>query len=193
MICNSRNFILKTMKEFSFLLSRGFRLWGFIFTFLGTILGIMRFYFGVKPGILDQKVYAIYSVFLETKTMRTIKNQMIEEIVGILLIIGLFLIAFTREKIENQQVNSIRLKAFFISIYINTAFLIASLIFTFGFAFVYMMILDLILPLSIYIISFQIMLAIERNKKIKKRYPKINISCSVASNITKITLKPTES
>ena len=154
------------MKEFSFLLPRGFRLWGFILTFLGTILGIIRFYFGVKPGILDQKVYAIYSVFLETKTMRVIKNQMIEEIVGILLIIGLFLIAFTREKMENQQVNSFRLKAFFISIYINTAFLIASLIFTFGFAFVYMMILDLILPLSIYIISFQIMLAIERNKKI---------------------------
>ena len=158
--------ILKPMREPSFLLPRSFRLWGLILTFSGTILGVMRFYFGVKPGIFDQKVFAVYSVFLETKTMRIIKNQMIEEIVGILLIIGLFLIAFTREKIENQQVNSFRLKAFFISIYINTAFLIASLLFTFGFAFVYMMILDLVLPLSIYIIFFQTMLAIELNKKI---------------------------
>ena len=137
---------------------------GEIFTGVGTLLGILRFYFDFKPGMLDQKVYAVYSVYLKTRTMKVESNQLIEEIVGLLVILGLFMIAFAREKNESPQISSIRLKAFFISFYINTAFLIFSILFTFGLAFIYMTILNLVLPLSIYIIVFQIMAGIERKK-----------------------------
>ncbi len=154
------------MREFSYLLPKGFRFLGFIFTFAGTILGIMRFYFGIKPDLFEQKVFAVYSVYLKTKTLKIESNQLIEEIAGLLLILGLFMIAFAREKNENQQVNSIRLKAFFISFYINTVFLIASILFTFGLAFIYMTVLNVVLPLSMYIIVFQILAGIERKKVI---------------------------
>jgi len=96
--------------------------------------------------------------------MKIESNQLIEEIVGLLVILGLFMIAFAREKNETPQISSIRLKAFFISFYINAIFLIASILFTFGLAFIYMTILNLVLPLSIYIIAFQIMVGIERKK-----------------------------
>jgi len=152
------------MKELSYLLPKGFRFVGVIFTSVGTILGIMRFYFGVKPDLLDQKVFAVYSVYLKTRTMKIESNQLIEEIVGLLVILGLFMIAFAREKNESPQISSIRLKAFFISFYINVVFLITSIIFTFGLAFIYMTILNLVLPLSIYIIAFQILAGIERKK-----------------------------
>jgi len=152
------------MKKLSYLLPRSFRFVGFIFTIAGTILGIMRFYFGFKPDMLDQKVFALYSVYLKTRTMKVESNQLIEEIVGVLLILGLFMIAFAREKNETPQVNAIRLKAFFISFYINTAFLIASISFTFGLSFIYMSILNLVLPLSLYVIVFQILVSIERKK-----------------------------
>lgn len=154
------------MRELSYLLPRSFRFLGYIFTVAGTILGIMRFYFGLKPDMLDQKVFAVYSVYLKTKTLKIETNQLIEEIVGLLLILGLFMIAFAREKNENPHVNSIRLKAFFISFYVNTIFLIAFIIFTFGLAFIYMTILNLILPLSIYIITFRILVGIEINKNL---------------------------
>ncbi len=152
------------MKEPSYLLPKGFRSAGVIFTSVGTILGIMRFYFGVKPDLLDQKVFAVYSVYLKTRTMKVESNQLIEEIVGLLVILGLFMIAFAREKNESPQISSIRLKAFFISFYINMAFQIFSILFTFGLAFIYMTVLNLVLPLSIYIIAFQIMVGIERKK-----------------------------
>lgn len=152
------------MMNLSYLLPGSFRFAGFIFTCAGTILGIMRFYFGFKPDMLDQKVFALYSVYLKTKTLKIESNQLIEEIVGLLVILGLFMIAFAREKNENPQVNSLRLKAFLISFYINTSFLIASILFTFGLAFIYMTILYLILPLSIYVISFRILVIIERKK-----------------------------
>ena len=153
---------MKPMKKLTFLLPGSFRFVGLIFTGLGTILGIMRFYFDFKPDMLDQKVYAVYSVYLKTRTMKIESNQLIEEIVGLLLILGLFMIAFAREKDETPQISSIRLKAFFISFYINTAFLIFSILFTYGLAFIYMTVLYLVLPLSIYIIAFQIMAGIER-------------------------------
>jgi len=152
------------MKELSYLLPRGFRFVGVIFTGLGTILGIMRFYFDFKPDMFDQKVFAVYSVYLKTRTMKVESNQLIEEIVGLLVILGLLMIAFSREKDENPQISSIRLKAFFISFYINTAFLIFSILFTYGLAFIYMTVLYLVLPLSVYIIAFQILVGIERKK-----------------------------
>lgn len=152
------------MKELSYLLPGKFRFMGVIFTSLGTILGIMRFYFDFKPDMFDQKVFAVYSVYLKTRTMKVESNQLIEEIVGLLVILGLFMIAFAREKNESPQISSIRLKAFFISFYINIAFLIFSILFTFGLAFIYMTILNLVLPLSIYIIVFQILAGIERKK-----------------------------
>ena len=152
------------MKELSYLLPRGFRFVGLIFTGLGTILGIMRFYFDFKPDMFDQKVFAVYSVYLKTRTMKVESNQLIEEIVGLLVILGLLMIAFSREKDENPQISSTRLKAFFISFYINTAFLIFSILFTFGLAFIYMTVLYLVLPLSIYVIVFQILVGIKRKK-----------------------------
>ena len=152
------------MKGFSYLLPKGFRFVGVVFTTVGTIVGIMRFYFGVKPDLLDQKVFAVYSVYLKTRTMKIESNQLIEEIVGLLLILGLLMIAFAREKDESSQISSIRLKSFFISFYINTAFLIFSILFTFGLAFIYMAILNLVVPLLIYIIVFQILMGIENRK-----------------------------
>ena len=152
------------MKKLTYLLPRGFRFAGFVFTFAGAILGIMRFYFDFKPDVLDQKVYAVYSVYLKTRTMKIESNQLIEEIVGLLLIFGLFMIAFAREKDETPQVSAVRLKAFFISFYINTAFLIFSILFTYGLAFIYMTVLYFVLPLSVYIFAFQILAGIERKK-----------------------------
>ena len=152
------------MNELSFLLPKGFRFVGVIFTGVGTILGIMRFYYDFKPEMFDQKVYAVYSVYLKTRTMKIESNQLIEEIVGLLLILGLLMIAFAREKDESSQISSVRLKSFFISFYINTAFLLFSILFTFGLAFIYMTVLNLVLPLSIYIIVFQILTGIARKK-----------------------------
>ena len=152
------------MKELSYLLPRGFRFVGVIFTGVGTILGIMRFYFDFKPDMLDQKVYAVYSVYLKTRTLKVESNQLIEEIVGLLLIFGLFMIAFAREKDETPLISAVRLKAFFISFYINAAFLIFSILFTYGLAFIYMTVLYLVLPLLVYVIAFQILAGIERKK-----------------------------
>jgi hypothetical protein len=145
------------MKQFKFLLPGRLRLPGMIFIVLGFCLGIVRFWYGIKPDFLNFKVFAIYSSYLQSKFLEVVKNQMSEEITGILVITGLFLVAFAKEKEENERLDALRLNSFFISFYLNTIFLLAALIFTFGIGFIYMMMISLVSWLSIYIISFRIL------------------------------------
>jgi hypothetical protein len=131
---------------------------GIILTGAGIIFLIIRFYYGIKPEIFNLKAFAVLSSYLESRYFEVIKNQMIEEIGGVLLLTGLFMIIFSREKNENHDVGMIRLQAFLITAYINTFFLIISILFTFGFGFVYMLILNFVLGFIIYLISFRIMI-----------------------------------
>jgi len=147
------------MKRFSFLLPKGLKPLGFILTGIGIILAIIRYFFGVKPEFLKRNVFAVYSQYLGSKFMQVIKNQLLEEMAGVLLIIGLFLIAFTREKDEDEKTNEFRLRAFFIAAYATVIFVLISLLFTYGMAFMYMILANMALWLIVYIISFRLMLA----------------------------------
>jgi vacuolar-type H+-ATPase subunit I/STV1 len=110
---------------------------------------------------LNLKVFALYSSFLRTRSMVVIRNQMVEEIAGLLILTGLFMIALSREPNESDRVNASRLKAFFISIYLNALFLITGILFTFGVAFIKMMTLYLFSWLVFYIIPFRILMYLD--------------------------------
>jgi len=125
---------------------------------------MIRFYFGIKPEVLEIEVFAFCSSYLQRMFMQFISNNMIEELTGVFLISGLFMIAFSRERKEGAKMNAIRLKSFFISAYLNFLFLIISLFVTYGLAFVYMLMLNMGVSLLIYIIAFRILLFRSRSK-----------------------------
>jgi len=147
----------------TFILPRSFRFVGILFFILGLILGVARFNYGFKPDLLDMKIFAFYSSYIETKYMEIIRNNMCEEFTGFFLIAGLFLIAFSREKDENEQKNKLRLKAFYIAAYVNFLFLLVSLFFTYGFAFVYMLMANMGISLFAYILAFRTLLWLNRS------------------------------
>ena len=137
---------------------RNLRFVGILFIILGLILGISRFYFGNKPDMLDMEMFAFSSSYLDTKYMEIVRNNLSEEFTGFFLVTGLFLIAFSREEEENEQMNMLRLRSFFITAYLNFIFLLLSLFFTFGFAFIYMLIANMGISLVIYIVVFRTLL-----------------------------------
>jgi hypothetical protein len=159
------NLCIQKMKTRNFLLPGSFRFAGFLFLIAGTILGIARFYFGVKPDVLTFKIFAFYSSYIESKYLQFIRNNMSEEIVGVLLLMGLFFIAFARDKVENELKDSLRNKAFYITAYLQLIFLVLSLLFTYGFAFVYMLMVNMMLPLAVFITIYRILLLNEKYKK----------------------------
>jgi hypothetical protein len=140
-----------------FFLPRSFRFVGIFFSILGIILGIARFNYGFKPDLLDLKMFAFYSSYLETKSMEIVRNNMGEEFAMFFLIAGLFLIAFSREKAENEHMNRLRFKSFYIAAWLNFIFLLISIFFTYGFAFIYMLVANMGISLVAYIVVFRIL------------------------------------
>lgn len=73
----------------------------------------------------------------------------------LLVLVGLFLIAFAKEKIEDEQILQLRLDSLRWAIYLNYVLLILSLIFTNGVNFIDILRLNLWIPLVFFIIRFR--------------------------------------
>jgi hypothetical protein len=73
----------------------------------------------------------------------------------VLVLSGLFLIAFSKEKIEDEQISKLRLDSLQWAIYLNYFLLILSLIFTNGINFIDILRLNIWLPLVFFIIRFR--------------------------------------
>ncbi len=69
-------------------------------------------------------------------------------------LVSLFMIAFTREKIEDEYVSLKRLKALQISLYLNLLLVAVASIFIYGFAYVYILQCSIYSILVIYILVF---------------------------------------
>ncbi len=73
----------------------------------------------------------------------------------LMVLIGLFLIAFSRERIEDEQIVQLRLDSLRWAIYLNYAILLFSLLFTRGSDSNHILTLNIWLPLLFFILRFQ--------------------------------------
>jgi|SRR5450432_2370496 hypothetical protein len=73
----------------------------------------------------------------------------------LMVLVGLFLIAFSKEKVEDEQIIQLRLDSLRWSIYLNYAILLFSLVFTRGSDSHHILLLNIWLPLLFFIIRFQ--------------------------------------
>lgn len=128
------------------------RIYGWVILLFGIILGVSRFYFGVKPEFLNIKVFAVYSKYFETNYFKVIENHVSEELTALLILVGLFIISFTKEKIENDSVSAIRYKSLIFTFYINTVLIALSFLFVYGFGFINILVINVFSPFIIYII-----------------------------------------
>jgi hypothetical protein len=73
----------------------------------------------------------------------------------LMVLIGLFLIAFSKEKIEDEQIIQLRLDSLRWAIYLNYGILVFSLVFTHGNDSKHILLLNIWLPLLFFILRFQ--------------------------------------
>lgn len=140
------------------LLPNAFRIAGIVLTLAGVAAGFLRFVKGIKPEFLDVKVFAIYSMYFDTKYFSIIGNNISEEITGLLLLTGVFFFTFAREKIESPGLWILRIRAFLIASYINTGFLFLSFLFIYGLGFLFILCLNMFSLMIIYTICFRFFL-----------------------------------
>lgn len=84
----------------------------------------------------------------------------------LLVLVGLFLVAFSKEKIEDEHIVQLRLDSLRWAIYLNYAILLFSLVFTQGGDTKHILLLNIWLPLLFFILRFQwVLYKIKRSAK----------------------------
>lgn len=138
----------------SLLLPSGCRIAGWIALLAGSILGVIRFHYGIKLHLFDLTVPAIHTSYLEPRYFTVITNHYSEEVAGALVLVGLVGLAFSRAADEGPRVMQVRTRALLAASYLNAFLLLISLLFVFGLGFIDILILNMFSPLVIYLLVF---------------------------------------
>jgi hypothetical protein len=77
-----------------------------------------------------------------------------DELGSLLLIIGLLLIAFSRERVEDERITRLRMESLLWAVYVNFAWLIFSIIFFYNGLFADIMTYNICTPLILFIARF---------------------------------------
>lgn len=139
-----------------------FKLIGVFLLVTGIALAIFYIWFDFRFTI---PVFAVYSVFLETKIFETFRTNFADELTLLFLICGLGMIVFSKQKTEYAGLDLIRFKALSLAVITNTVFLLLSVIFVYGSGFMGILVINVISLFVFYLILF---FFIKRKKSVEK-------------------------
>jgi len=143
--------------ETRFLLPHRYKAIGWIITIPTFIFMMFNIYadyslpfLDYRPGSKSQVDINIEKSFLFTLHY----HNFTADIVGVLVILGLLMIAFSKEKVEDERINTLRLESLLWAVYINSILLILAIIFLYGEAFLQVMTYNICTPLILFIARF---------------------------------------
>lgn len=87
-----------------------------------------------------------------------IKNNLLDELAGVLVLVGGILVAFSIEKMEDEFIAHIRLESLVWATYVNYGLLLLAILFVYGGAFLTVMIVNMFTLLIFFIVRFHIAL-----------------------------------
>lgn len=133
-----------------------FRVAGFILTLSGLLVAWLRFVRGIKPAFLELKMLALHSLYFENRYFTVIRNNVSEEIAGLLILTGLIILSFSRLSHENELTASMRFKSFLYAIIGQIALSALALLFLYGISFAGFAIINIFLLLLLQNVVFWI-------------------------------------
>jgi hypothetical protein len=151
--------------ETRFLLPNKFKMIGWFLLIPSAILGILQIFYLAGSGLkfLNLKVFTIYSGSFAPWGSTTVvfgfdKVNLTGTIIGILFILGAVMVAFAKEKHEDEFIAKIRLESFLWATYINYAILLFCFLFFYGIGFMYVMIFNMFTIIILFIVRFNYVL-----------------------------------
>lgn len=127
------------------------------FILIPTLLfGLFTIIFEYEPKFLDVKVFSFfsYNLFKEDIFFGMLNNNILDEILGILMVISSVLVAFSKEVNEDEYISKIRLESLVWAVYLNYAILLLAILFVYSLSFLWVMIFNMFTILIFFIIRF---------------------------------------
>ena len=149
----------------SFLFPHSFKKIGWLLLIPTLLASVFFILSETEYDILTFKVFAIYTdaIINKPEFFTVITNNLQDEMLGVLLIVGGILVAFSKEKTEDEFINKIRLESLVWATYVNYAILLLCLLLIYGMPFLSVMMYNMFTLLLFFIIRFHWMLY--RNNK----------------------------
>lgn len=135
----------------SLLLPSAWKWAGLTLLLAGIVFSALYLFFDFNFSV---PVFAVVSSFLETKTFVTFPTSFGDELCIILLLAGLALLIFSKEKNESEQLNLIRYRALLKALIANTIILGFSVLFVYGTPFLGLLVINLFSFQLIYLLFF---------------------------------------
>lgn len=147
------------------MLSYKFKTPGFVLLFIAAILSLCYFLFDFRFSF---PVFAVISSYAETNFFWSFPTNFADELILMLFAAGFVLTILSREKTEYSEYKLLRIKALQRAIVAEVFFLIFIVLFTFGSAFIGLVIFNLFLPFIFYL-GFFYFLKLKSLKNKQKR------------------------
>jgi len=149
----------------NYLFSNRLKKTGWLIFITGLALGVGSMVFSSNISLFNFKVFAIaeQSIFSDTTFFSISENNILDEIFSILIIIGALLIAFSKEKYEDEFISKIRLESLVWATYISYAILILAIIFVYDMTFFWVLNFNMFTLLVVFLIRFN--WALNKSKK----------------------------
>ncbi len=129
------------------------------FIFIPTLIfGLYTVIYEYEPALLDMDVFAIFidEFFDEPKILGIINNNILNELLGILMIISSILVAFSKEADEDEFISKLRLESLVWATYVNYGVLLLAFLLVYDLSFLWVMIFNMFTILIFFIIRFNI-------------------------------------
>lgn len=132
---------------------------GWLIFIPSAILGVLALIFDYQPSVLSCRVPAIFIdefSFSDDnfKLFGMVENNLLNEILGVLIIVSSLLVAFSKEKLEDEYISKLRLESLVWAVYVNYGILLVSFLFIFDFSFLWVMIFNMFTILLFFIVRF---------------------------------------
>jgi len=130
---------------------------GWIILLPAAVMAFIVVNYDLEPEVLDMNVPAIFvdEIMGDKFLFGMTENNVLNEIIGVVLILSFLMVAFSKEKQEDELIAKIRLESLVWATYVNYAVLLFSMIFIYGMSFLWVMIFNMFTILLFFIIRFR--------------------------------------
>lgn len=148
------------------LLPNRFKYVGWIIAIPAFIVMILNLQFGLTFSFLDYEAKGLKNISFDNGFLFNIQsNNFTDELGGVLLIIGLLLITFSKEKDEDEMISRLRLESLLWAVFVNSILLILCIILFYSEVFLKIMAYNICTTLILFITRFNLTIYIERKKQ----------------------------
>ncbi len=152
---------MRNYMETKYLLPNSFKLAGWIIFIIGIAFGVLFFIFPDEVFHIKVWMPALHYDFPMDKNsgfLTMVHTAIIDEITGTLIILGALLVAFSKEKEEDEYIMKIRVESLVWAVIVNSLLLLFCVFAFYGLSFMLAMIFNVVTVLILFVIKFQIAL-----------------------------------